>query len=228
MVDSTVPPDQAQAGPGAAGFRTPDERVRRRRVPDVIKKQVLVSGGELTDAQPGFDQRSSEPIVSFRFNTSGSRKFAQATAENVGQRFAIVLDNEVISAPVIREPITGGSGQISGSFTVQSANDLAILLRAGALPAPLTVIEERTVGPGLGQDSIEKGELAAYVGSIMVIVFMLVTYRLFGVFANIAVAINVAMIFGLLSLLERHADVARHRRHRAHRRHRGRFQRADL
>jgi len=107
----------------------------------------------------------------------------------------------VISAPVIREPIIGGSGQISGSFTVQAANDLAILLRAGALPAPLTVIEERTVGPGLGQDSIEKGELAAYVGSVMVIVFMLLTYRLFGVFANIAVAINVAMIFGILSLL---------------------------
>jgi preprotein translocase subunit SecD len=121
--------------------------------------------------------------------------------ENVGQPFAIVLDNKVISAPVIREPITGGSGQISGSFTVQAANDLAILLRAGALPAPLTVIEQRTVGPGLGQDSIQKGELAAYVGSILVIVFMLLTYRLFGVFANIAVAINVAMIFGVLSLL---------------------------
>ena len=122
--------------------------------------------------------------------------------ENVGQPFAIVLDDKVISAPVIREPITGGPGQISGSFTVQAANDLAILMRAGALPAPLTVIEQRTVGPGLGQDSIEKGELAAYVGSILVIVFMLLTYRLFGVFANIAVAINVAMIFGILSLLD--------------------------
>ena len=170
-------------------------------VPYVVKKQVLVSGGELSDAQPGFDQRTGEAIVSFKFNTSGARKFAQATADNVGQPFAIVLDNKVISAPVIREPITGGQGQISGSFTVQSANDLAILMRAGALPAPLTVVEERTVGPGLGQDSIEKGELAAYVGSILVIVFMLLTYRLFGVFANIAVAINVAMIFGLLSLL---------------------------
>src|SRR5581483_3678235 len=127
--------------------------------------------------------------------------FAQATTENVGQPFAIVLDNEVISAPVIREPITGGQGQISGNFTVQSANDLAILLRAGALPPPLTVIEERPVGPGRGQDSIEKGDLAAYVGSILVIVFMLVTYRLFGLFANIAVTINVAMIFGVLSLL---------------------------
>jgi preprotein translocase subunit SecD len=112
-----------------------------------------------------------------------------------------VLDNQVISAPVIEEPIRGGSGVIRGRFTVQEVNDLAILLRAGALPAPLTIIEERTVGPGLGQDSIEKGELAAYVGSIMVIVFMLLTYRLFGVFANIAVAINVAMIFGVLSLL---------------------------
>jgi preprotein translocase subunit SecD len=115
--------------------------------------------------------------------------------------FAIILDNQVISAPVIREPILGGSGQISGSFTVESANDLAILLRAGALPAPLTIIEERTVGPGLGQDSIAKGKLSSYVGAAMVIVFMLVTYGLFGLFANIAVAINVAMIFGILSML---------------------------
>jgi preprotein translocase subunit SecD len=200
MVDTTVSPDQA-----LQGKVPPDSEVLMSasspKIPYVVKKQVLVSGGDLTDAQPGFDQRSGEPIVSFRFNTAGARKFAQATSENVGQPFAIVLDNEVISAPVIREPITGGSGQISGNFTVQQANDLAILLRAGALPAPLTVIEERTVGPGLGQDSIEKGELAAYVGSIMVIVFMLLTYRLFGVFANVAVAINVAMIFGMLSLL---------------------------
>jgi protein-export membrane protein SecD len=195
-----VPPDQAEKG----GVPADDEvlmSAQSPKVPYVVKKQVLVSGGDLTDAQAGFDPRSNEPIVNFRFNTSGARKFAQATTENVGQPFAIVLDNEVISAPVIREPITAGSGQISGNFTVQSANDLAILLRAGALPAPLTVIEERTVGPGLGQDSIEKGELAAYVGAILVIVFMLLTYRLFGVFANVAVAINVAMIFGLLSLL---------------------------
>jgi preprotein translocase subunit SecD len=200
MVDPTVSADQA-----TAGRVPPDSEVlpstEPGHAPYVVKKQVLVSGGDLIDSQPGFDQRSNEPIVSFRFNTSGSRKFAQATSENVGQPFAIVLDNKVISAPVIREPITAGSGQISGSFTVQAANDLAILLRAGALPAPLTIIEERTVGPGLGQDSIDKGELAAYVGSIMVIVFMLLTYRLFGVFANIAVAINVAMIFGVLSLL---------------------------
>jgi preprotein translocase subunit SecD len=198
MVDESVPPDAAAQG------RVPPEdellsEVNGQKL--VIKKQVLVSGGDLSDAQTGFDQRSGEPVVNFKFNSAGARKFAQATTENVGQRFAIVLDNQVISAPVIREPIIGGQGQISGSFTVQSANDLAILLRAGALPAPLTVIEERTVGPGLGQDSIEKGELAAYVGSIMVVVFMLVTYRLFGLFANIAVAINVAMIFGVLSLL---------------------------
>src|SRR3954471_14113703 len=142
MVDSTVPPDQA-----TQGRVPPDSEIlmsaQTPKVPYVIKKQVLVSGGDLTDAQPGFDQRSNEPIVSFKFNTTGSRKFAQATSENVGQPFAIVLDNEVISAPVIREPITGGSGQISGSFTVQAANELALLLRAGALPAPLTVIEER-------------------------------------------------------------------------------------
>jgi preprotein translocase subunit SecD len=200
MVDTSVPPDQAQKG----SLPSDDDLLMSASPPNtpyVVKKQVLVSGGDLTDAQPGFDQRTNEPVVNFRFNTVGSRKFAQATTENVQQPFAIVLDNKVISAPVIREPITGGQGQISGNFTVQSANDLAILLRAGALPTPLTVVEERTVGPGLGQDSIEKGELAAYVGSIMVIVFMLLTYRLFGVFANIAVVINVAMIFGLLSLL---------------------------
>ena len=200
MVDTTVPPDQA-----LQGKVPPDSEVlqsaEQANTPYVVKKQVLVSGGDLTDAQPGFDQRNGQPIVSFKFNSSGSRKFAQATIDNVKQPFAIVLDNKVISAPVIQEPITGGQGQISGNFTVQQANDLAILLRAGALPAPLTNIEERTVGPGLGQDSIESGERAAYVGSILVIVFMLLTYRLFGVFANIAVAINVAMIFGLLSLL---------------------------
>jgi preprotein translocase subunit SecD len=169
--------------------------------PYLIEKRVMVSGEDLTDAQPGFDQRNGEPIVTFRFNNNGARRFALVTQENVGKPFAIVLDNEVISAPVIREPILGGSGQISGNFTVQAANDLSILLRAGALPAPLTIIEERTVGPGLGQDSIEKGKTSSYVGAAMVIIFMFVTYGLFGLFANIAVAINVAMIFGVLSLL---------------------------
>jgi preprotein translocase subunit SecD len=167
----------------------------------LIEKRVLVSGADLVDAQPGFDQRNGEPVVNFRFNSTGARKFAEATQANVGKPFAIVLDNKVISAPVIREPILGGSGQISGNFTVQQANDLAILLRAGALPAPLTVAEERTVGPGLGQDSINAGEHAAYVGAALVVFFMLVTYGLFGLFANIAVAVNVAMIFGVLSML---------------------------
>ncbi len=200
MVDTGASPEQAVQG------RTPPEddllySASQPKTPYLVEKRILVSGGDLTDAQPGFDQRTSEPIVSFRFNTSGARKFAQVTQENVGKPFAIVLDNEVISAPVIREPILGGSGQISGSFTVQSANDLAILLRAGALPAPLTIIEERTVGPGLGADSIAKGKISSYVGALMVIVFMLATYGLFGLFANIAVAINVAMIFGVLSML---------------------------
>ncbi len=200
MVDTAISPDQAMRGqvPSDAEILMSSEAPK---TPYVIKKEVLVSGADLTDAQPSFDQRSGEPVVTFRFNTSGSRKFADATVRYNGQPFAIVLDNEVVSAPVIREPITGGSGQISGNFTVQQANDLAILLRAGALPAPLTIIEERTVGPGLGQDSIVKGEQAAYVGSILVILFMLMTYGLFGVFANIAVAVNVAMIFGVLSLL---------------------------
>jgi preprotein translocase subunit SecD len=174
----------------------------RPPAPYLIERRVMVSGEDLVDAQPGFDQRSSEPIVTFRFNNNGARRFAEATRQNVGRPFAIVLDNEVISAPVIREPILGGSGQISGNFTVQQANDLAILLRAGALPAPLTIIEERTVGPGLGQDSIKAGIYAAYLGMVLVVVFMFATYGLFGLFANLAVAVNVAMILGILSALQ--------------------------
>jgi preprotein translocase subunit SecD len=198
MVDLSMTAEQAEASRPPADSEILDGEGGAKYL---IEKRVLVSGGDLVDAQPGFDQRTSEPIVSFRFNSSGARKFAEATQQNVGKPFAIVLDNKVISAPVIREPILGGSGQISGNFTVQSANDLAILLRAGALPAPLTIIEERTVGPGLGQDSINAGERAAYAGAALVIVFMLATYGLFGLFANIAVAVNVAMIFGILSLL---------------------------
>jgi preprotein translocase subunit SecD len=200
MVDTSISPEQAQQG------RLPPEsellpNAQAPQTSTVVKKQVLVSGGDLTDAQAAFDQRTGEPIVNFKFNTAGARRFAQATSENVGLPFAIILDGKVISAPVIREPITGGQGQISGGFTVEQANDLAILLRAGALPARLTVVEERNVGPGLGQDSIEAGELASYVGAILVIIFMLLTYRLFGFFANVAVLINVAMIFGILSML---------------------------
>ena len=198
MVDQSMSAEQAAASHVPQDSEILDGEKGQKFL---IEKRVLVSGADLTDAQPGFDQRNSEPIVSFRFNSTGARKFAEATQQNVGKPFAIVLDNKVISAPVIREPILGGSGQISGSFTVEQANDLAILLRAGALPAPLTIIEERTVGPGLGQDSINAGEHAAYAGAALVILFMLVTYGLFGLFANIAVAINVAMIFGVLSAL---------------------------
>ncbi|MPZ58827.1 MAG: protein translocase subunit SecD [Rhizobiales bacterium] len=201
LVDQSTTPEEA-----ARGRVPPDSEILRGSrgeggAPYVIEKRIMVSGEDLTDAQPGFDQRTSEPIVTFRFNTRGGRRFAQVTQENVGRPFAIVLDNEVISAPVIREPILGGSGQISGNFTVEQANDLAILLRAGALPAPLTIIEERTVGAGLGQDSIEKGKIAAYIGAALVFIYIFATYGLMGLIANIAVIVNVLMIFGILSAL---------------------------
>jgi preprotein translocase subunit SecD len=201
LVDVSMTAEQA-----LQGRPPPDSEIvygtqSENKQPFLLEKRIIVSGEELTDAQPGFDQRTSEPIVSFKFNNSGARKFALVTQENVGRAFAIVLDDEVISAPVIREPIIGGSGQISGSFTVESANNLAILLRAGALPAKLTVVEQRVVGAGLGLDSIQKGKTASYYGGALVVVFMVVTYGLFGVFASIAVGINVGMIFGVLSLL---------------------------
>jgi preprotein translocase subunit SecD len=200
MVDQSMPADQAQQGRAPPDSEILPGTKSEGKTPYLIEKRVLVSGEDLTDAQPGFDQRNGEPIVTFRFNNNGARRFATVTQENVGRPFAIVLDGEVISAPVIREPILGGSGQISGSFTVQGANDLAILLRAGALPAPLTIIEERTVGPGLGQDSIEKGIRASWIGSLMVALYMILTYGLFGIIASVAVAINVVMIMGILSV----------------------------
>jgi protein-export membrane protein SecD len=169
--------------------------------PYVIKKQVLVSGENLVDAQPGFDQRTNEPIVTFRFDATGAKRFARATQENVGLPFAIILDGKVVSAPVIREPILGGSGQISGNFTVTEASDLAVTLRSGALPAKLTVIEERTVGASLGADSIASGKQATLLGMLLVVIFMFVAYGLFGLFANIALLINIAIIFGVLSLI---------------------------
>jgi preprotein translocase subunit SecD len=166
-----------------------------------IEKRVIVQGEDLIDAQPAFDSRNNEPIVNFKFNIRGAQKFGQATSESVGRSLAIVLDNKVISAPRIQSPITGGQGQISGNFSVESANNLSILLRAGALPAPLTIVEERTVGPGLGQDSINAGKIASYVAAALVVVFMFVTYGLFGLFANIALVIHVVMIFALMSLI---------------------------
>jgi preprotein translocase subunit SecD len=169
--------------------------------PVPVERRVIVDGEDLTDAQPAFDQRTNEPIVNFRFNVRGAQRFGQFTTENVGRALAIVLDNEVISAPRIIQPITGGSGQISGRFTVPQANDLSVLLRAGALPARLTIVEERTVGPGLGQDSINAGIYAAGIGSVLVIISMVLAYGFFGVIATIALTANVAIIFGLLSAL---------------------------
>jgi preprotein translocase subunit SecD len=166
-----------------------------------IEKRVIVQGEDLIDAQPGFDSRSSEPIVNFKFNIRGAQRFGQVTSESVGRSLAIVLDHKVISAPRIQSPITGGQGQISGRFTVEAANNLAILLRAGALPAPLTIVEERTVGPGLGQDSINAGKIASYVAAVLVVGFMFATYGLFGFFANIALVIHVVLIFAMMSLI---------------------------
>lgn len=170
-------------------------------VPYLIQKRAMLTGENLVDSQPGFNQQNNEPIVTFRFDSTGAQKFARITQEHVGEPFAVVLDNAVITAPNINEPIIGGSGQISGHFTVQSANDLAVLLRAGALPATLTVVEERTVGPGLGADSIHAGFIASLVGLIAVICFMAFFYGTLGMIANIAMIINVAMIFAILSLL---------------------------
>jgi len=197
FVDDSVSVTEAQTGrvpPGSELLPSRDGGF------EVVRKRVMVSGDTLVDAQPSF--QDGQPVVSFRFDGQGARRFGEATQENVGRRFAIVLDEEVISAPVIREPILGGSGVISGSFTVEGANDLALLLRAGALPAPLTVLEERTVGPGLGADSIAAGQISALAGLVLVLVFMAVAYGLFGLFANIALVFNITLIFAALSVLQ--------------------------
>src|SRR5688572_13327803 len=167
----------------------------------VIRRQTLVSGENLVDAQPGFDQQTNEPIVTFRFDSTGAKRFGRVTQENVGLPFAIILDEQVISAPVIREPILGGTGQISGNFSVQEANDLSVLLRSGALPAELSVVEERVVGASLGADSIEAGTRATWMGLALVVIFMFVGYGLFGLFANIALILNIIIIFAVLSLI---------------------------
>ncbi|MCT8997216.1 protein translocase subunit SecDF [Chelativorans intermedius] len=198
MVDQSVPVQEAIEGrppPGTSIMYSTDDPP----VPYIIEDRVIVSGEDLVDAQATFDQRTNEPVVSFRFDTRGATRFGQATQENVGRLFAIILDGQVISAPQIREPILGGSGQISGNFTVQSANDLAVLLRAGALPATLTVVEERTVGPGLGQDSIEAGKTASIIGAVLVVAFMIAAYGLLGIFAVVALLANICMIVAILS-----------------------------
>jgi preprotein translocase subunit SecD len=166
----------------------------------VLERGAVVTGEELTDAQPDFDQ-NGRPAVSFRFNPTGARKFGDYTAENIGNPFAIVLDGEVISAPVIQSHIPGGSGIITGNFSVEESTNLAVLLRAGALPAGLDFLEERTIGPELGADSIQAGKIACIVAFAAVLVFMAASYGTFGLFANIALIINVALIFGLLSAI---------------------------
>mgnify|MGYP001420681727 CR=1 FL=1 len=206
LVDQSMTPQEALAGRPPADSVILYEEVKEgnrvvQQVPYVIQRRVIVSGEELIDAQAAFNAQQAEWVVNFRFNASGGRKFAQTTTENVNRPFAIILDNKVISAPVIREPILGGSGQISGRFTAESSANLALLLRAGALPAPLTVVEERTVGASLGQDSIRSGTQAAIIGSVFVLIYIFATYGLFGLFANIAVIVNVTMMFGLLSLV---------------------------
>lgn len=165
----------------------------------VISRKPVVGGENLIDAQPSF--QDGEPVVSFKFNSLGGKKFGEATKNNIGERLAIVLDNEVISAPVIQSAILGGSGIISGNFTVKSASDLALLLRSGALPAPLEVLEERTVGAGLGADSIREGIFASVVGLIAVVAFMIAAYGLFGIFTTITVFINLFLMLGILSMI---------------------------
>ncbi|QAX29827.1 protein translocase subunit SecD [Leisingera sp. NJS204] len=165
-----------------------------------IEAAAVVTGEDLVDAQPSFDQ-NGRPAVTFRFNTSGARRFGDYTAENIGSPFAIVLDDEVVSAPVIQSHIPGGSGIITGNFTIEESTNLAVLLRAGALPAGLEFLEERTIGPELGQDSIDAGKIATIVAFIAVLVFMGLSYGLFGLFANVALILNIALIFGMLSLI---------------------------
>jgi len=166
-----------------------------------VHRQVMVSGEELTDAQQTYDQQTNEPNVTIRFNGSGGNKFAKVTSQNVNRPFAIILDGKVLSAPNINEPILGGSATISGSFTVEGANQLAIALRSGKLPVNFVVVEERTVGPGLGADSIRAGLVASIVAVVAVAAFMFVSYGRFGMYANLAVAINVLVILGVMGIL---------------------------
>jgi preprotein translocase subunit SecD len=199
LVDSSVSPEATSIPPTLERLPGVDDAPG---LPQhyVVQKRVMVSGENLVDAQPTF--QDGQPVVSFRFDSIGADRFGDATRDNVGRLFAIVLDGEVISAPVIREPILGGSGVISGNFTVQSAQDLALLLRAGALPAPLTVLEERTVGAGLGADSIQAGTTASVIGLVLIVVALFAAYGLFGLFANIALIFNGILLLAALSLLQ--------------------------
>jgi preprotein translocase subunit SecD len=168
--------------------------------PIVVEKRVMVDGDRLKKAGQSINQQTGQVVVTFSFDNVGAREFGDVTKENVNRQFAIVLDKKVITAPVIREPILGGSGEIEGNFTVQSANDLAVLLRAGALPAKLKPIEMRTVGAELGADSVKAGQYSAVAGLILVAVFMILRYGLFGVFANVALTLNVVLLLAILTM----------------------------
>ncbi len=199
-VHASMTPDEARQGRPPIGWRIyPSDEPGAPAY--LLRESPVVAGEELVDAQPGFDQQTSLPIINFRFNQQGARKFGRFTQSHVQQPFAILLDDKVISAPVIQTAILGGSGQISGRFTVESANTLAVQLRSGALPVNLTIAEERTVGPSLGADSISAGKVAALIGTIGVIGFMLFAYGLFGIFAIIAVLCNLLLIVGIMSLI---------------------------
>ena len=168
----------------------------------IVSKRIVLSGDNLTDAKPRMDNQSNETVVTFNLDRVGAKKFAKATSSNVGKKLAIILDGKIISAPSIIEPIIGGTGQITGNFTFQSATDLALLLRSGALPAPLNIIEERTVGPDLGQDSINAGIISLIIGFVLVIFFMLFKYKVFGLIANITLIFNLLLLIGILTLFE--------------------------
>ena len=203
LVD-TVDPVELLAGRAPAGTEILySEPLPGTNTPEpiAVRKKVMLTGDMLVDASASTDPQTGEWVVSFRFDGEGAKRFATATRENVGRRFAIVLDDKVISAPVIREPILAGQGQISGNFTVQGANDLAVLLRAGALPAPLTVIEERTVGPDLGSDAIAAGELSGLIGTALVVIFMVLFYSVTGVIAVIALIANIVLSIAILTLI---------------------------
>jgi protein-export membrane protein SecD len=188
----------ANAEPGSGNMLVPS--LNEEGVFYVLERSPVVTGEELTDAQPSFDQ-NGRPAVSFRFNPQGARAFGDYTAENIGSPFAIVLDDQVISAPTIQSHIPGGSGIITGTFTVEESTNLAVLLRAGALPAELVFLEERTIGPELGQDSIDAGRIAAVIAMVAVVVFMIASYGLFGVFASLSLVINMFLLFGALSIV---------------------------
>jgi len=202
-ISQVTGPEKPRGRVPVGHYWLPSEDVTPDGTPEywyLVEKRAMVGGDHLVDAQPSF--QDGQPVVSFRFDSAGGRAFADATQENVGRPFAIVLDGKVVSAPVIRSAILGGSGVISGRFTVESTTKLALVLRSGALPAPMEILEERTVGPGLGADSIAAGKLASLIGLGLVIIFMVLAYGFFGGFSVIALAINLVLLMGILSLFQ--------------------------